>query len=87
MEIVIASDQERPNLFAELHVAGQAWAELIYDAQKEAYLLTVFPGEDGEWLTFDLAEVRKALVDAEVRKALVDAKDALVARGYPDLRI
>lgn len=78
MEIVLASDQDRPNLFAELRVAGQPWAEVIYDARKEAYILTVFIGGERDWLTFDLAEVRRALAEAQV---------ALVERGYPDLTV
>jgi hypothetical protein len=40
MEIVLGSDQDRPNLFAELRVGGQPWAEVIYDSRKEAYILT-----------------------------------------------
>lgn len=78
MEIIIASDQERDNLFAELRVNGQPWAEVIFNPQKEAYILTIFSGDEGQWLTFDLAEVRKALAEA---------KTALVARGYPDLKV
>ncbi|HET9292662.1 MAG TPA: hypothetical protein VLA95_07920 [Gemmatimonadales bacterium] len=78
MEIVLASDQDRPNLFAELRVDGQPWAEVIYDAQREAYILTVLIGEERDWLSFDVAEVRRALAAA---------KDALVKRGYPDLSV
>ena len=77
MEIVIASDRERDNLFAELHVEGQPWAEVIFDNQKGAYVLTIFARED-DWLVFDLAETRRLLLSA---------KDALVARGYPDLPV
>lgn len=76
MEIVLASDQDRPNLFAELRVRGQPWAEVIYDAPREAYVVTVFVGDEQDWLTFDLAELRKALAEA---------KDALVGRGYPNI--
>jgi hypothetical protein len=77
MEIIIGSDQDRPNVFVELRVRGQPWAELIFDNQKEAYILTVFTGEDEQdWLTFDLGEVRRALTEA---------KAALVERGYPNL--
>jgi hypothetical protein len=75
MEIVIGSDQERDNLFAEIHVEGQPWAEVIFQDARNAYGLTIFPRDDGGWLAFDLAETRQLLLDA---------KNALVARGYPD---
>lgn len=51
---------------------------MIYDAQREAYILTVLIGEERDWLSFDVAEVRRALAAA---------KDALVKRGYPDLSV
>lgn len=79
MEIVIASDQDRENLFAEIQVEGQPWLEVIYDEKKQAYMVTLFPPGDGEeWPVFDLAELRRALGDA---------KEALVQRGYPDLSV
>jgi hypothetical protein len=76
MKVVIADDPQRTNLYAELWTEGQPWAEVIYDPQKEAYLFTVFTGEQSEWVTLDLAEVLRGLSDA---------KRALVNRGYPDI--
>lgn len=78
MEIVVADDQDRPNLFAELRVSGLPWAEVIFDPQQEAYRMTLLIGDEQDWLTFDLAEFRKALADA---------KDALLERGYPNLPV
>lgn len=78
MEITLASDQERPNLFAEIRVDGQPYADVIYDNAKEAYQLTIYPAQEGEWIVLDLAEFRKALLKA---------KDALVGRGFPNLRV
>lgn len=78
IEIAIASDQERDYLFAELRVGGQPWGEIIFDRQKEAYILTIFSAENDQWPQLDLAEVRRALLEA---------KTALVDRGYPDLKI
>ena len=78
MEIVIASDQNRDNLFAEVHFNGQPWAEVIFDAEKGAYLVTIFSAEGDMWPSFDLSEVRRELLKA---------RDALVARGYPSLPV
>ncbi len=79
MEIVIASDRESDDLFAEIQVDGQPWAEVRYDRAKEAYVVTLFPPEEGEQApVFDLVQLRRALFEA---------KDALVAKGYPDLKV
>lgn len=78
MDIVIASDPDRDDLHAEIHVAGQPWAEVIYDKGKEGYVVTIVPPEEGEsWPSFDLVELRRALSAA---------KAALVRKGYPDLK-
>lgn len=74
-EIVVANDQERENLFAEVHIDRQPRMEVIFDDTRAAYMVTVFCGETNEWLEMPLAE----LFDA-----LNQAKSALVARGYPD---
>lgn len=76
MDIIIAGDRERENLFAEIHVDGQPWAEVIFDDATRTYALTIFAGDEPQWLTFDLARVQQALLAA---------RDALVARGYPDV--
>lgn len=76
MEIVVANDQHREDLFAEIHAGGQPWAEVIYDGGKEEYVVTLFPpGADEEWPVFGFVELVRALHAA---------RDALVARGYPD---
>jgi hypothetical protein len=51
---------------------------VIFKDLRESYALTIFPPEDGQWLTFDLAEARRVLLQA---------KESLVARGYPDLSV
>lgn len=79
MEIVIASDPDRDDLHAEIQVNGQAWAEVIYDKTKEAYVVAIIPpGEGEDWPWFDLVELRRALAAA---------KTALVKKGYPDLKM
>lgn len=78
MEIVIATDPERENLIAEVRDGTYAWADVRYNDRKEAYELTLYPPGDGELLVLDLTETRKALLAA---------KQALVARGYPDLQL
>lgn len=78
MDIVIGSDQERDRLFAELHVKGQPWAEVIFDETRGAYTLTVFLDRESDWLVLDLAETRRMLLKA---------KDELAQRGSPDLPV
>jgi FPC/CPF motif-containing protein YcgG len=75
MEIAIASDPERPNVFAEIREDHATYADVIYDAGKEAYLVTLY-GAPGDYPVFDLAKFRRALDDA---------KQALVERGFPDI--
>ena len=79
MEILIADDPQRDNLYAEIQLDGRTWAEVIFDDEKKGYVLTIFAGDsEDEWFTFDLAQARKVLLDA---------KNVLVARGYPDVAV
>jgi hypothetical protein len=77
MEIVIANDTERENLFAEVHAVGQAWAEVIYDDLKRCYVLTLFSerAPDRGWIALELDAALEALVRAKAR---------LIERGYPE---
>jgi hypothetical protein len=75
MEVVIASDQERENLSAEIHVQDQPWAEIILNPSTGRFDLTIFPSEPGGTMTFDLREVEKAISEARA---------ALAARGYTE---
>jgi hypothetical protein len=75
-EITIGSDQDRPHVFAEVRFDGNVIADVIYDVAKESYQVTIYSGPDDEWVSLDLAEFRRALLRA---------KEALVARGFPDL--
>lgn len=78
MEIVIASDRERENLFAEVREAGATWAEVIYDDSRGGYALTIFPPvsepdpKDGFVFDFD-----------EAVAGLREAKARLIERGFP----
>ena len=80
MEIVLASDQERPNLFAEVHHEGRVWAEVLFDDDRQRYRLTIFPPGSGpdpaEYMEFDFEEAVGGLRDA---------LEALVLRGFPEL--
>lgn len=78
IEITIASDQDRPHVFAEVRLDGDVVADVIYDAARESYQVTTFSGPDDGWVGVDLAEFRRALLRA---------KDALVERGFPDLTV
>lgn len=77
-EITVASDQDRPHVFAEVRLNGNVVADVIYDAAKESYQVTTYSGPDDEWVGVDLAEFRRALLRA---------KEALVERGFPDLAV
>ncbi|RMH12650.1 MAG: hypothetical protein D6701_13265 [Gemmatimonadetes bacterium] len=82
MEVILASDDRRPHVFAEIHHQGELWAELIYDDEKAGYRLTVLPhldqsGRPGEPFEVDLMEAAAGL-----RTAL----ELLVDRGFPDPR-
>jgi hypothetical protein len=79
VEIVVASHPDRDDLHAEIQVNGQPWAEVVYDRTREAYVVTMIPPtEDEEWPAFDLVELGRALAAA---------KNALVTKGYPDLKM
>lgn len=73
MRVIVADDQEREELFAEIHYDDFQWAELVFEPKTERFLLTVFPPTDREQWTFTLQ-------DAE--RAIAEARAALEARGY-----
>jgi hypothetical protein len=75
VEIVIASDQHRPTVFAEIRINGGTYADVIYSGEKEAYLITLYGAPD-DYPSINLAEFRRALDQA---------KAALVERGFPDI--
>jgi len=78
MEIWIASDQERPHVFAEVHDEGGVWAEVYYDSDQGKYLLTIFPPgscpDPSEFMCFDFDEAMAGLQRAQ---------DVLIDRGFP----
>jgi RHS repeat-associated protein len=75
-----------PTAIAKLQTLGEKFGvsatqlanRAITSGMKEAYILTIFARDEDDWLVFDLAETRHLLLSA---------KDALVARGYPDLPV
>jgi hypothetical protein len=73
MRVTIADDQEREELFAEIHYDDFQWAELIFEPKSRRFLLTVFPPTDREQWTFTLREAEQAIGEARA---------ALEARGY-----
>jgi hypothetical protein len=73
MDIVIASDEERNNLFAEIRKDGQPWGEIILGEQSGIFELALYPPEENERMVVSLAEFEKALRDA---------KESLIERGY-----
>ena len=72
MEFVIASDIYHDDLFADIRYRDSYWAQVAYDAGKDAFILTIFPGmntiknPDGNYV-FDLTEVQTVLERAKTR--------------------
>lgn len=75
IEITVASDQEREELFAEIRFNSEHWGELIFDPRRERFTLSIFPPPTGEEWVMDFAEVQEALVEA---------KERLVGMGYSE---
>lgn len=73
MKVVIASEMDRDELFAEIHQDDQPWAEIILAPESERFILTIYPPANGAAHVFDLAEAEGALAEA---------RDALIRRGY-----
>ena len=75
MRVVVASDPDREELFAEIYYDDMQWAEIILDPLRKHFLLTIFPPMDRENWVFDLK-------DAE--SAIAEARAALERRAYHD---
>ncbi|MFN2637432.1 MAG: hypothetical protein ABR585_10430 [Gemmatimonadaceae bacterium] len=73
MKVVVASDPDREDLFAEIQQDDQPWAELTLDSATKKFVLTIYPPGDGGAHVFPLSEAEQAIADA---------KDALTRRGY-----
>ena len=75
IEIVLGSDPDRPNLFAELRHDNQVFADVMYDHAQEAYVVTLYAP----------AEERINVGLAELGRALSRARQLLVDRGAPNI--
>jgi len=73
MKVVVASDPDREDVFAEIQQDDQPWAELALDPETKKFVLTIYPPGDGTAHVFALSEVDRAIAEA---------KDALTRRGY-----
>jgi hypothetical protein len=78
IDMVIGSDVDRDTLYAELRYQGRPWAEVVYDREREAYVVTFYAGPAGTKVPIDVSEARQALLDA---------RNALVSRGCPDVPV
>lgn len=67
MEIVVTSDQEREELFAEIYHGEEQWAEVIYDPLKEGFGIKIYAPLSGESYLFSLTTVQKAIEEAKCR--------------------
>ncbi len=73
MEIVVASDQTREELFAEIHHEEEQWAEIIFDKASRFFIITIYSPMTGDHYIFNLTEMQQALDEAKAR---------LVSLGY-----
>ena len=73
MGVVIASDPDSDDLFAEIRQYDQPWAEVSFDASSGQFVLTIYPPDARKSHVFGLAEVEHAIAEA---------KAALRLRGY-----
>jgi len=74
VEITIASDMERNELFAELSHEDEQWGEIIYDPGLGIYKLEIFPSQAGRTISLNLDEAIRSLQMA---------KERLQRMGYP----
>ena len=67
MEIVVTSDQEREELFAEIYNGEEQWAEVIYDPLKEGFAIKIYAPTSGSSYVFSLSHVQKVIEEAKCR--------------------
>ncbi len=76
MEVVVASDAYREDLYVDIGYGNTHWAEASYDLHRQAFMLTIFAPPDGaDGYKFPLSEVQNAL---EL------ARQKLKSLGYTD---
>lgn len=68
MKVVLASEPERDDLFAEIHFADQPWAEIALDSHTRRFILTLYASDSGVPHVFSLQDAEDAI--AEARRAL-----------------
>ena len=73
MKVVVASEPDREDLFAEIHQDDQPWAEIALDRMTKRFVLTIFPSATDDAHVFPLSEAVGAIAEA---------RDALTRRGY-----
>ena len=67
MEIVVTSDQEREELFAEIYHGQEQWAEVVYDSEEESFAIKIYAPTSGSNYVFSLSNVQKAIEEAKCR--------------------
>lgn len=76
LSIVIASDQERDEDFAEIYCGDEQWAEIIFKPESQQFVLEIFPPQRGRTHVFRLREIQAILEKARER---------LVQLGYNEV--
>ncbi len=75
IEIVVGSEVDRDLLYAEIKCNGEVWAEVFYTRERKSYVVAFFGRPNNDPIEVNLADARRALVDA---------RNALVKQGAPD---
>lgn len=67
LTIVVASDAERDDLFAEIWQGDVQWMEVIFDPMSKAFVVEIFAPHDGTKHICDLTKLQQALDEAKQR--------------------
>jgi hypothetical protein len=66
MSIVIANDNDREHVFAELYnEADEQWAEILQES--DSLTITIFPNPNGNFWTFDVNDVVEIIQQAKFK--------------------
>jgi hypothetical protein len=66
-EIVVTSDPDREELFAELYIGGEQWGEVIFNRSSEMFEVTIFPARAGGTYVISMVMLEQQLREARQR--------------------
>ncbi len=65
MRIIIASDIDRDNIFAEIYHGDELWAEVFHDSENNQFKVKIFAPNSKEGYVFEVAQVQQILEKAK----------------------